>query len=33
VPRDKLSDRVSLGDPIRDMVELRRIHEADGTRG
>src|SRR5581483_317151 len=31
VPGQELRDRVAVGEPVRDVVELRRIHAADGT--
>ena len=32
VRRDEVCDRVAVGDPVRDVVELRRVHGPDGTR-
>ena len=29
---DELGDRLAVGDPVRDVVELRRVHDLDGTR-
>ena len=31
IRRDELSECVSAGDPVRDVVELRRLHDLDGT--
>ena len=30
--REKVCDRIALGDPVGDVVELRRVHGPDGTR-
>src|SRR6185437_9721388 len=29
--REEADDRVAVGNPVRDVVELRRVHSLDGT--
>src|SRR6266550_7971297 len=32
VGREEVRDRLALREPVRDVVELRRVHSANGTR-